>query len=47
MKLTEKTRIGNKVIKRYDKAKTPYQRVLDSPYAAVKAKEKSKPNTTS
>ena len=42
MKLIEKTRIGSKVIKKYDKAKTPYQRVLDSPYAAVKAKEKLK-----
>jgi hypothetical protein len=30
MKLVEKTRIGSKVIKRYDKPQTPYQRVLAS-----------------
>ncbi|MCK5548660.1 MAG: transposase family protein, partial [Thermoplasmata archaeon] len=29
MKLREKQRIGSKVIKRYDEAKTPYQRVLE------------------
>lgn len=31
MKLIEKTRIGSRVKKRYDKPKTPYQRVLESP----------------
>jgi len=31
MKLLEKTRIGSKVTKKYDKPKTPYQRVLESP----------------
>jgi hypothetical protein len=31
MKLIEKTRIGSKVIKKYDTAMTPYQRVLASP----------------
>ncbi|MBU4509679.1 transposase family protein, partial [bacterium] len=30
-KLIEKERIGSKVIKRYDEAKTPYRRVLASP----------------
>ena len=30
MKLIEKTRIGSKVIKKYDKAQTPYRRVLAS-----------------
>jgi hypothetical protein len=30
MKLVEKTRTGSKVRKKYDKAKTPYQRVRDS-----------------
>lgn len=30
MKLKEKTRIGSRVKKRYDIAKTPYQRVLES-----------------
>lgn len=31
MKLISKTRVGSKVIKKYDKAKTPYQRVLMCP----------------
>src|SRR3990172_5712552 len=31
MKLIEKTRIGSRIKKRYDKPKTPYQRVLESP----------------
>ena len=31
MKLLEKTRIGSKVSKKYDKPRTPYQRVLESP----------------
>ena len=31
MVLIEKTRDGPKVTKRYDAAKTPYQRALDSP----------------
>ena len=31
MKLSAKTRIGSKVVKRYDKPKTPYQRLLDLP----------------
>lgn len=31
MKLIVKTHIGSKIIKKYDKPKTPYQRVLDSP----------------
>ena len=30
MKLVEKTRIGSKIVKRYDKPQTPYQRVLAS-----------------
>ena len=30
LKLTHKERIGAKVKKQYDKAKTPYQRLLDS-----------------
>lgn len=30
MKLTEKKRIGSKILKRHDKPKTPYQRILDS-----------------
>ncbi|HSB09099.1 MAG TPA: DDE-type integrase/transposase/recombinase [Blastocatellia bacterium] len=31
MKLSEKTRIGSKVVKRYQQPKTPYQRLLESP----------------
>ena len=31
MKLSEKTRIGSKVVKRYEEPKTPYQRLLESP----------------
>ncbi len=31
MKLSQKTRIGSKVVKRYEEPKTPYQRLLDSP----------------
>ncbi len=31
MKMTQKTRTGSKVTKRYDKAKTPYHRILESP----------------
>ena len=30
MKLKEKTRVGGKIIKKFDKPKTPYQRLLDS-----------------
>jgi hypothetical protein len=39
MKLLEKTRIGSKVMKKYDRPKTPYQRVLES---ADVEKEKKK-----
>lgn len=42
MKLKEKTRIGSRVKKRYDTAKTPYQRVLESKHidSAIKRKLK-------
>jgi hypothetical protein len=39
-KLIEKIRTGNKTIKRYDKPKTPYQRLLDSNAISVLTKEK-------
>lgn len=42
MKLIEKTRQGSKVKKRYDEPKTPYQRVLDSPYVEEEAKRRLK-----
>jgi hypothetical protein len=37
-KLTAKERIGNKTIKRYDTAKTPYQRVLERKDVSLEAK---------
>lgn len=40
MKLKEKTRDGAKIRKRYDVAKTPYQRVLDSKHIARAVKER-------
>jgi hypothetical protein len=39
MKLTSKTRRGAKVTKRFDAARTPYQRVLASPHVAQEAKQ--------
>jgi hypothetical protein len=42
MKLKEKTRIGSKVIKKYDKPMTPYKRVLQSPFISDKDKENLK-----
>ncbi len=42
MKLIEKTRIGSSVKKKYDKARTPYKRVLESPHTAEHAKNKLK-----
>jgi hypothetical protein len=38
MKLREKIRIGSKVIKKYDTAKTPYQRLIESPYIQKETK---------
>lgn len=38
MKLVSKTRRGAKVTKRSDRARTPYQRVLESPYVTEDAK---------
>jgi len=38
MKLTEKTRIGSRVKKTYDQAKTPYHRVMTSPWIARQTK---------
>lgn len=40
MKLVSKTRHGAKVIKRFDQARTPYQRVLGSPHVTEAAKER-------
>lgn len=38
MKLVSKTRRGAAVSKRFDRARTPYRRVLESPYVAKEAK---------
>lgn len=40
MKLQSKQRVGSKVTKRYDRAQTPYQRVLASPRVNKAAKER-------
>ena len=40
MKLTSKERVGSKVTKRYDRAQTPYQRVLAAPKVSTAAKER-------
>lgn len=42
MKLVEKERIGGKVRKKYDRPKTPYQIVLESPNVCNEAKERLK-----
>ena len=39
MKLIEKTRTGSKVKKKYDRARTPYHRVLESGFIPPEAKE--------
>jgi hypothetical protein len=38
MKLVEKTRTGSKVTKRYDKARTPYRRVVESRFTPKRTK---------
>ena len=38
-KLTSKTRVGSKVTKKYDKARTPYRRVLESEHIDDKIKK--------
>jgi hypothetical protein len=40
MKLKSKERVGSKVIKRYDRAQTPYQRVLAAPQVSEAEKER-------
>jgi hypothetical protein len=40
MKLKEKVRDGARITKRYDKAQTPYQRVLDSPHVSSTVKRR-------
>jgi hypothetical protein len=38
-KLIEKVRIGSKIVKKYDKPKTPYQRLLESEFLTMGQKE--------
>lgn len=40
MKLVTKERIGSRVIKKYDQAKTPFRRIQESPYVSSEVKEK-------
>ena len=40
LKLLNKTRVGAKVIKKYDKAKTPYQRLMNAPGFCKEAQKK-------
>lgn len=39
LKLIEKVRVGSKIVKKYDKPKTPYQRLLESPHLTMGQKE--------
>ena len=40
VKLLEKKRVASKIIKRYDKPKTPYRRILESPDVSYETKHK-------
>ena len=40
LKLIEKTRIGSKYVKKYDKPKTPYQRLMESEHLSILEKTK-------
>jgi hypothetical protein len=42
VKLLEKKRVASKTVKRYDKPKTPYRRVLESPAVSEESKRKLK-----
>jgi hypothetical protein len=42
VKLIEKKRVASKIVKRYDKPKTPYRRVLESPDVSDETKRKLK-----
>jgi hypothetical protein len=42
VKLLEKKRVASKIVKRYDKPKTPYRRVLESPHVCDETKRKLK-----
>jgi len=40
VKLLSKTRLASKTVKRYDKPKTPYQRVMESTFVSKETKQK-------
>jgi hypothetical protein len=40
MKLLEKMRMGSKIVKKYDRPKTPYQRLLESGILSAEAQKK-------
>jgi hypothetical protein len=42
VKLMEKTLVDGKAMKRYDQPKTPYQRVIESPYVSASVKRSLK-----
>lgn len=42
IKLKEKTRVNGKICKKYDEAKTPYQRLMDSKQISAKSKQELK-----
>jgi len=42
IKLVQKTRIKGKIHKKYDKAKTPYRRLMDCPYVSEEKKQELK-----
>jgi hypothetical protein len=42
VKLLEKKRVASKIVKRYDKPKTPYRRILESPDVSEETKRKLK-----
>lgn len=42
LKMIEKTRIGSKYIRKYDKPKTPYQRLMESTHLSIFEKERLK-----
>ena len=42
IKLVQKYRNGSKIVKKYDKPKTPYQRIIESEYISKKVKDQLK-----
>jgi len=42
MKLQKKVRVGSRVIRKYDKPKTPYQRILEAEDVSTEVKDRLK-----